>query len=209
MRCDSIFGMVESPGFRHFGIKYYIIRFLPKNMGLLSFAGSLTSEWHFRTLICHSGADTTTTMTSFFEHQRYSYKRNYLRNLIALASSDGNLDWEEKMLIRTIGLRRGLKDWQINELLEDTTKYEFFIPDSVSNRMNLLFDVMQIVYADGKVTKSEVAFVTNIINALQLEPAVVEDLLNLFEIRTPTVTEWNDFMEDVMDEEKKKFVTIL
>jgi uncharacterized tellurite resistance protein B-like protein len=148
-------------------------------------------------------------MTSFFEHQRYSYKRNYLRNLIALASSDGNLDWEEKMLIRTIGLRRDLKDWQINELLDDTTKHEFFIPDSVSNRMNLLYDVMQIVYADGKVTKSEIAFVTNIINALQLEPAVVEELLSLFETHTPTVVEWNDFMETMMDDEKKKFVTIL
>jgi uncharacterized membrane protein YebE (DUF533 family) len=148
-------------------------------------------------------------MTSFFEHQRYSYKRNYLRNLIALASSDGNLDWEEKMLIQTIGLRRGLKEWQIAELFEETISHEFFIPDSVSNRMNLLYDVMQIVYADGKVTKSEIAFVTNIINALQLESAVVQELLSLFETHTPTVLEWNDFMETVMEDDKKKFVTIL
>ena len=148
-------------------------------------------------------------MTSFFEHQRTSYKRNYLRNLIALASSDGSLDWEEKMLIQTIGIRRGLKEWQINELLEETIKHEFFIPDSMNNRMNLLYDVMQIVYADGKVTKSEMSFVTNIIKALQLEHAIVQDLLNLFETHTPTPVEWNDFMESVMDDEKKKFVTIL
>jgi uncharacterized membrane protein YebE (DUF533 family) len=159
--------------------------------------------------ICHEWATQPLSMTSFFEHQRYSYKRNYLRNLIALASSDGNLDWEEKMLIQTIGLRRGLKEWQISELFEETISYEFFIPDSVSNRMNLLYDVMQIVYADGKVTKSEIAFVTNIINALQLESAVVQELLNLFETHTPTVLEWNDFMETVMEDDKKKFVTIL
>jgi uncharacterized tellurite resistance protein B-like protein len=148
-------------------------------------------------------------MTSFFEHQRASYKRNYLRNLIALASSDGNLDWEEKMLIQTIGLRRGLKEWQINELLEETTRHEFFIPDSVGNRMNLLYDVMQIVYADGKVTKSEINFVTNVISALQLEPTVVQDLFNLFETHTPSVIEWNDFMESRVEEERKKFQTIL
>jgi uncharacterized membrane protein YebE (DUF533 family) len=148
-------------------------------------------------------------MTSFFEHQRTSYKRNYLRNLIALASSDGHLDWEEKMLIQNIGLRRGLKEWQVNELLEETTRHEFFIPDSVSNRMNLLYDVMQIVYADGKVTKSEIAFVTNIIYALKLDQEVVQELLDLFETHTPTVIEWNEFMESVMDDEKKRFVTIL
>ncbi|HYF67033.1 MAG TPA: hypothetical protein VD884_02805 [Ohtaekwangia sp.] len=147
-------------------------------------------------------------MTSFFEHQRTKYKRNYIRNLIALASTDGDLDYEEKRLILTIGLRRGLKEWQINELLEDTTNHEFFVPDSVDNRMNLLYDVMQIVYADGKVTQSEINFVKNIILALSLETEIVQDLLNLFESHTPSPAEWNDFMESVV-EDKKNFITIL
>lgn len=147
-------------------------------------------------------------MTSFFEHQRTKYKRNYIRNLIALASTDGNLDYEEKRLILTIGLRRGLKEWQINELLEDTTNHEFFVPDSVDNRMNLLYDVMQIVYADGKVTQSEINFVKNIILAIDLETEIVQDLLSLFESHTPSPAEWNDFMESVV-EDKKSFTTIL
>jgi uncharacterized tellurite resistance protein B-like protein len=148
-------------------------------------------------------------MTSFFEHQRTSFKRNYLRNLIALASSDGNLDGEERKLIQTIGQRRGLKEWQIAELVEETGKHEFFVPDTVGNRMNLLYDVMQIVYADGKVTSNEITFVSNIINALQLEPAIVQDLMDLFETRTPSSVEWNDFIEGVVEIESKKFVTIL
>jgi uncharacterized membrane protein YebE (DUF533 family) len=148
-------------------------------------------------------------MTSFFEHQRTSFKRNYIRNLIALASSDGNLDWEERMLIMQIGMRRGLKEWQIAELLEEKTKHEFFIPDAVGNRMNLLYDLMQIVYADGKVTSNEIAFVSNILNALQLPADVVEELMNLFETRTPSPAEWNDFIETVVEIESRKFVTIL
>jgi uncharacterized tellurite resistance protein B-like protein len=148
-------------------------------------------------------------MTSFFEHQRTSYKRNYVRNLIALASTDGTLDPEEKMLIYTIGARRGLKDWQIAELLEDTSSHIFFIPESVGNRMNLLYDVMQIVYADGRVTPTEQTFVTNIINALNLEPQMVQQLLNLFEVRTPSILEWNDFIESVAQIDSRRFVTIL
>lgn len=148
-------------------------------------------------------------MTSFFEHQRTSYKRNYMRNLIALASTDGALDPEEKMLIYTIGARRGMKEWQIGELLEDTSSHTFFIPDSVGNRMNLLYDVMQIVYADGKVTTAEYNFVTNIIKALNLDSEIVQELLNLFELRTPSILEWNDFIESVVEIDSRRFVTIL
>jgi uncharacterized tellurite resistance protein B-like protein len=148
-------------------------------------------------------------MTSFFEHQRTSFKRNYIRNLIALASSDGDLDLEERMLIQAIGQRRGLKEWQISELLQEKEKHEFFVPDTIGNRMNLLYDLMQIVYADGKVTRHEITFVTNIIKALKLENEIVQDLLNLFESNTPSPSEWNEFMESVVSNESRKFVTIL
>lgn len=148
-------------------------------------------------------------MTSFFEHQRASFKRNYIRNLIALASTDGELDIEERNLIMTIGLRRGLKEWQINELLEDTTKHVFFVPDSLGNRMNLLYDIMQIVYADGVVTQSEISFVKNILKSLDLDEEIMVDILNLFDNGTPTIPEWNDFMESVVDARSNRFMTIL
>src|SRR5690606_17070559 len=140
---------------------------------------------------------------------RTSYKRSYMRNLIALASSDGSLQEDEVKLIYTIGARRGLKEWQLSELLEESEKHPFFMPESVANRMNLLYDVMQIVYADGKVTESEIAFVRNITTALKLDESIVKELLALFEHSTPTVTEWNDFIENVVSIDSKRFVTIL
>ena len=76
-------------------------------------------------------------MTTFFEHQKSSYKKSYLRNLISIASSDGLLDNDEKNLIHRVGKVRGLKEWQVNQLLEeDFTDHEVFIPETVSNRMN-------------------------------------------------------------------------
>lgn len=143
-------------------------------------------------------------MTSFFEHQRTSYKRNYLRNLITLAFSDGNIGDEERMLIHTIGVKRGLKQWQIDELLSEKQNRDFFIPESVSNRMNLLFDVMQIVYADGKVTEGELKFIQNLIGKLQLKPEITGPLLDLFSTHTPTLPEWNDFLEHVVGVESRR-----
>ena len=95
------------------------------------------------------------------------------------------------------------------ELLNESGKHEFFIPDTIGNRMNLLYDVMQIVYADGKVTRNEMAFVTNIINALNLEPEIVEDLMNLFDSHTPSPGEWDDFIETAIHAESKRVQTIL
>lgn len=147
-------------------------------------------------------------MANFFEHPDVNKKRNYLRILIALACSDGVFDLEEKILIKTIGIRRGLTEGQVNELLEESSEHELFVPDA-SNRMNLLYDAMQVVYADGKVTEGEVAFVTNIISALELEPQIVQDLIGLFATSTPDTAQWNEFIEDVVEDDSKKFVTIL
>src|SRR5688572_11951671 len=140
-------------------------------------------------------------MTTFFEHQRTSYKRNYLRNLINLASADGFLDEEEKQLIIKIGLKRGLKEWQINELIEETdTLREVFLPESMSNRMNMLYDLMQIIYADNEVTQREIDFMTSITQSFQLPGEMVDHLIRLFEHGTPSPEEWKEFVGSICEE---------
>jgi uncharacterized membrane protein YebE (DUF533 family) len=134
-------------------------------------------------------------MTSFFEHQRSSFKRNYLRNLIVLASADGHLDESEKKMIFEIGKKRGLKEWQIGELLNDNSHFEIFIPDSFMNRMNVLYDLMQIIYADGFVDTNEVAFVKNTLKAFNLSPDLAMELIEMFEESAPSMEDWRDFTE--------------
>jgi len=136
-------------------------------------------------------------MTSFFEHQRSSFKRNYLRNLISLASSDGHLDEREKALLYDIGKKRGLKDWQINELLTDTSYHEIFLPESVANRMNLLFDLMQLIYADGHVCDREMAFIQQIIQAFNFSKYMSAGLIELFKEGTPATEDWSRFTDSL------------
>lgn len=138
-------------------------------------------------------------MTTFFEHQRTSFKRNYLRTLITLAASDGSLDEEERLLIQKIGRKRGLKDWQITELLEDTTPAETFLPESLNNRMELLYDLMQIIYADSQVTASEMEFITGLVAAFRLRPEIVGQLIELFKNGVPSSIEWREFAEFVCE----------
>lgn len=139
-------------------------------------------------------------MTTFFEHQKTSYKKNYLSNLITLASADGSLDEAERELIVRIGRKRGLKEWQINELLEDQSQKAVFLPESISNRMEMLFDLMQIVYADNSVTANEVKYITNIVHELKLRTEIVDQLVVMFSQATPSPTEWREFVEFVCDD---------
>lgn len=138
-------------------------------------------------------------MTTFFEHQRTSYKRNYLKNLIKLASTDGKLDTAERALILNIGLKRGLKEWQINELLEadPATFGPVFIPESLNNRMNMFYDLMQIVFVDEQVSEHERNFMEQLVRDFRLEPSVIDEVNNLFKLGTPTADEWRSFVEFV------------
>jgi uncharacterized tellurite resistance protein B-like protein len=124
-------------------------------------------------------------MTTFFEHQRSSYKRNYMRNLICLASLDGKLDEEERTLIQKIGAKRGLKVWQVSELVESPGNCEILLPESMNNRMDLVYDLMQIVHIDNEVTEYETEFMMTIIEALHLQPEIVNQLMAMFQEGVP------------------------
>lgn len=149
-------------------------------------------------------------MTSFFEHQKLSFRKNYLRNLIQLASADGHLDESEVAVLVEIGKQRNLKEWQINELLQDHSVFEVFIPDSFLNKMNLLFDLMRLIYADGVVDEHEINYIKKILSAFNLSHDVVAELLIMFQHGTPTIEDWREFSDSLSyNTSDKRPVTIL
>ena len=149
-------------------------------------------------------------MTSFFEHQKLSFRKNYLRNLIQLASADGHLDETERQVLYEIGGQRKLKTWQIDELLNDKAQFEVFIPESSLNRMNLLFDLMRLIYADGVVEEQEIAYIKHILSAFNLSQNVIAELLIMFKDKTPSPEQWREFTDTLVAEApEKRFLTIL
>lgn len=136
-------------------------------------------------------------MSIFFEHQKSSFKRNYLKNLIALASSDGCLKDEEAALITKIGLKRGLKTWQIQQLFEEKIEHDLFLPESVANRMNMLHDIMELVYIDRSTNKDELVFIENLLTEFDLKPETMHDLMSLFQHGTPSALDWREFVDSV------------
>lgn len=143
-------------------------------------------------------------MLGFFEHQYLSYKKDHIKNLLALAKADGHVHEKEQKMLFKIGKRYGLKDRQIQTLMDSDEKFEVNVPNNHHDKMNLLYDLMLMVYADGVVEKKEIAFCEDVVKKFGMKKEVVKWLLDqVFDKGTPPPPdEWDELKEEA----KEKFV---
>jgi len=136
-------------------------------------------------------------MIGFFEHQYLSYKKNHIKNLLALAKADGTVHEKEQKMLFKIGKKYGLKDRQVQTLMDSKEKFEINVPESHHDRMNVLYDLMLMVYADGIAEKSEIAFCEQVVKKFGMKKEIVPWLLTeVFEKGTPPPPdEWEELSE--------------
>lgn len=144
-------------------------------------------------------------MIGFFEHQYLSYKKNHIKNLLALAKADGHMHEREIQLLFKIGHGYGLKDWQIQNLIDNTESFELTIPDNYNDRMNLLYDLILMVFADEVVEKREIAFCEDIAKRFGMKKELVKWLVKIFEKGAPpSPQEWDEIKEEALENFKLK-----
>jgi uncharacterized membrane protein YebE (DUF533 family) len=142
-------------------------------------------------------------MLGFFEHQYLSYKKNHIKNLLALAKADGHVHEKEEKLLYKIGRKYGLKDRQIKELVDSDEKHVINVPDNHNDKMNLLYDLLLMVHADEKVEKQEIQFCEDAVQQLGMKKEIVRWLIRSFQKGSPPRgEEW----EDIKAEAKAKFM---
>ena len=142
-------------------------------------------------------------MIGFFEHQYLSYKKGHIKNLLALAKADGAMHPKEEALLYKIAKRYGLKDRQVKVLMETDEKFEMNVPDNHNDRMNLLYDLILMVYADDVIDKHEIEFCEQAVKKFGMKKELVAWLLEEFERGTPPPPdEW----EEIKREAKEKFL---
>ena len=136
-------------------------------------------------------------MIGFFEFQYLSFKKKSLGNLIALAKADGHLDPAEEHLLYKLGAKYGLKDRQISVMINSDKSYKMFSPHSHDEKMNMFYDIMQLVYADGIVASQEIDFCHSIAEKFGYKPEIVPWLLQSFSTKeTPDRQTWNEMIEN-------------
>jgi hypothetical protein len=144
-------------------------------------------------------------MRGLFEHQYLSYKKNHIKNLLALAKIDGHMHEKEIELLFKIAKRYGLKVRQVQELIDSGENYQMNVPDNYNDRMNLLYDLVLMVYADEVVNPHEVKFCEDAAEQFGLRKEIISWLLHEFRSGAPVFhEEW----EVVKQKARTKF-TIL
>ena len=136
-------------------------------------------------------------MIGFFEHQYIKYKKNHIKNLLALAKADGHMHPKEEALLYKIGKRYGIKDRQVKELIETNEKYEVIVPDNHNDKMNLLYDLVLMVYADDVIDAHEIEFCEEAVKNFGMKKELVSWLINEFKRGTPPPPEeWEELKKE-------------
>ncbi len=128
-------------------------------------------------------------MIGFFEHQYLSYKKDHLNNLIALAKIDGHMHETEEHLLYKIGHGYGLKDWQIEDLIKEEQTPSIKMPDTHEQKINQLYDLVMMIFADSVVEESELVFCEQLMVRFGFKKEIVAFVVALFDKNNPPFRE--------------------
>ena len=135
-------------------------------------------------------------MKGYFEYEYLKFKKSHLSNLIALAKIDGEYKEVEEQLIYKIGYKYKLKDWQIEEMIQSDERPEIQIPKAHIQKMEQLYDLIRMIYADQIVQENEIAFCKKITSKFGYKVQIVDWLVNIFaENNRPSEEEWDQIVK--------------
>lgn len=121
---------------------------------------------------------------SFFAHFFDSADRKkrlaHIKALMELAAVDGNVDDNEIDKISAVGLRIGLTDDEVDRIFNEPDSISFRIPESVDERLILLADYIQVMYADGVIDPKELTYCHQTVVKLRFPEEKAESLIKLF-----------------------------
>lgn len=102
------------------------------------------------------------SMLEHFDHPGRKQDKEHFSHLIQMALADGEIQAEEMEMLHRLGSKMGLTAPEVDDLLEATKKSAYIPPYELSKRFAQLYDVVKMVFADGKIDNSEMRMATGI-----------------------------------------------
>ncbi|NEM97110.1 tellurite resistance TerB family protein [Pontibacter burrus] len=112
-------------------------------------------------------------MFGLFESEETKRLKSHLTNLGALAKIDGHLDPAEINFIISIGTRHGMRASEVKDLLAGTDRVKPQLPSNDSERFDQLYDLVEMMLADGIVDENEMDFCMHMAERLGFKKSVV------------------------------------
>lgn len=121
--------------------------------------------------------------------------KEQLNILIQMASSDGMIAEKELRLIRTIAEAKGISDKEVDELIKNPKPIANLDHLTTEQRFEFLYNIIQLMKADGQVFKSEIVFCEDMAERLGYNRKVVAELSSKI-YSDPSITADRDSLKE-------------
>ncbi|MFD2247218.1 TerB family tellurite resistance protein [Pontibacter ruber] len=121
-------------------------------------------------------------MFGFFESEETKKLKSHIKNLGALAKVDGHVDSTEMNFIISIGRKHGMKPDDVRNLLSSSSKITPQMPTNDSERFDQIYDLVEMMLADGIVDENEMDFCINMATKLGFNKTIVGVLVRKISI---------------------------
>ncbi|WP_400190486.1 TerB family tellurite resistance protein [Hymenobacter sp. B81] len=121
-------------------------------------------------------------MFGFFESEQNKKVRSHIQNLASLARVDGHIDEREMNFLVTVGKKNGLSANDVRGVVANASQGTLTIPDNDSERFDQIFDLVDMMLADGVVDDNEMDFCIDMAGKLGFRKAIVGVLVRKISI---------------------------
>jgi uncharacterized membrane protein YebE (DUF533 family) len=112
-------------------------------------------------------------MFGFFENEQAKKIKSHLSNLAALAKADGHIDEREMSFIIAVGKKNGISAADVQALVSGAKSAGTDLPTNDSERFDQIFDLVDMMLADGVVDETEMEFCIMMAEKLGFRKAIV------------------------------------
>ena len=112
-------------------------------------------------------------MFGFFENEQTKKLKSHIMNLVALAKADGHIDEREMSFIVQVGKKNGMRAEEVRSIVGNASSINLVIPDNDSERFDQIFDLVDMMLADGIVDDTEMEFCIDMAEKLGFRKEVV------------------------------------
>ena len=112
-------------------------------------------------------------MFRIFESEEKRVVKSHIRQMVRLAYSDGIFHKNEKKFILRVGTANGLSKKDIDKIIDSPTSVDIYIPETPEGKFEQIFDLVNLMTKDGKVTDAETEFCQELANRLGFRKVIV------------------------------------
>jgi len=117
-----------------------------------------------------------------FESSDSKRRKSHLRNLVALAKLDGFISKEEFSFLLKVGDRAGVSSNEVKKMMLRTTTIKVSKPESINDRFDLIYDLLEMTLADGVMDENEIDFCIDMAARLGFRPAISGVLVRMIAV---------------------------